>query len=509
MSDNSDNESYASSMEPQEPVECILGKYKNKTFDSVRSYWEYVAATDNLNMIEFFAKFQYHGYIRVVNYLRTKKAELKGKFPTTEELYKLYDSEILTNNVYLSKPVLEADPFIIMASDLDDAGMDDGDMPSMTSEDVKKLESKGEGREQVLEKLLQATIISDNKKNEGKLKKRIEKPEGKGFKSERDTDYFEGYGDLSIHVEMLSDFVRTDTYRRGIMAAGIKDKIVMDVGAGTGILSMFAVQAGAKHVYSIEPSAVASDMQEIINDNGYADKITIIRKMSEDLTLEDFDGNKPDFIVSEWMGYFLYFEGMLPSVIKARQMFGDTAKMLPSNGTLRLSLLTDEKYYDEGVTRWGDKTKNPWGLKFAPLARYGNSTVGIEVFEEKELTGNVDIHTLDYNTAKPDDVDFESKFTFDLSHLQHMPTPMKIYGVVGHFSTDFGPNITLDTAPGATPTHWKQAVFMFKTPLTHDCKKNPELFTRLDCKRLENGRDLEVILQFPDKNNFTERFMLD
>ena len=33
-----------------------------------------------------------------------------------------------------------------------------------------------------------------------------------------------------------------------------------------------------------------------------------------------------------------------------------------------------------------------------------------------------------------------------------MPTPMKIYGVVGHFSTDFGPNITLDTAPGATPT---------------------------------------------------------
>ena len=144
---------------------------------------------------------------------------------------------------------------------------------------------------------------------------------------------------------MLSDFVRTDTYRRGIMAAGIKDKIVMDVGAGTGILSIFAVQAGAKHVYSIEPSAVASDMQEIINDNGYADKITIIRKMSEDLTLEDFDGNKPDFIVSEWMGYFLYFEGMLPSVIKARQMFGDTAKMLPSNGTLRLSLLTDEKYY--------------------------------------------------------------------------------------------------------------------------------------------------------------------
>lgn len=230
MTDQSDNESWSSEAETNEPVECIIGKYEHK-FDSVRSYWEHVAAMDGLNMIEFFEKYQYHGYIRVVNYLRRNKDSLKGKFMSTEALYKLYDSEIVLNDEYLSKPVLQADPFIIMASDLDDAGMDDDDVPGLGEVKIEKTENakNDKDKEEVLQRLLKATIHSDNEKQAKKLKKQSKKPEGKGFKNERDNDYFEGYGDLSIHVEMLSDFVRTDTYRKGIFAAGVKGKIVMDI----------------------------------------------------------------------------------------------------------------------------------------------------------------------------------------------------------------------------------------------------------------------------------------
>lgn len=55
---------------------------------------------------------------------------------------------------------------------------------------------------------------------------------------------------------MLKDEVRTLTYRNAMYHNKhvFKDKIVLDVGSGTGILSMFAANAGAKHVYGVRHS---------------------------------------------------------------------------------------------------------------------------------------------------------------------------------------------------------------------------------------------------------------
>lgn len=57
----------------------------------------------------------------------------------------------------------------------------------------------------------------------------------------------------SFKQEMLKDEVRTLTYRNAMYHNKhvFKDKIVLDVGSGTGILSMFAANAGAKHVYGV------------------------------------------------------------------------------------------------------------------------------------------------------------------------------------------------------------------------------------------------------------------
>lgn len=69
-----------------------------------------------------------------------------------------------------------------------------------------------------------------------------------------DSFYWESYAHLQIHREMLQDKTRTETYKRAILEHGpdcFKDKVVLDVGCGTGILSFFAIQAGAKLCYAV------------------------------------------------------------------------------------------------------------------------------------------------------------------------------------------------------------------------------------------------------------------
>ena len=510
-------------------------------------------------MFKFFQKHDHHGYIRFINYLRLNNEKLNGKFPTNDELEKLYDEELSKDMKYL-KNCLDADDFIIYSGDLEgeeketqvnnnhknNEKNDDDDVPDLeetekiigsktddkkknrrnnnrnkrnrnkknsedsakNSENTNNKNGNDDNETERLRKLLQSTIIDDNKKSQKELQQNQNRAqESKHFEKERDDNYFDGYGDLSIHCEMISDFHRTETYRKGIEDSGlVKNKIVLDVGAGSGILSMFAARAGAKHVYAIEPSAVATDAQEIITENGFADKITIVRKLSEDLTLEDLGGNKPDVIISEWMGYFLYFEGMLPSVIRAREMFGNTALMLPQKCVLNLGLLTHPEYHENLYKTWTDPKFNPWNFKFSPLARYNDSAVQVDVIPHWQVTGNVQIHELDLNKAKENDVDFKSRFTF--KNLNGQKNNFKIYGIVGWFSTTFteNPPIVLDTSPKQDPqTHWKQTIFMFKNPLNH---KTDSLRGSISVKRRRNNRDLDCYLNLPDKK-FSRKFIID
>jgi len=70
--------------------------------------------------------------------------------------------------------------------------------------------------------------------------------------------YFDSYSHHGIHEEMLKDEVRTRTYQMAILNNShlFRNKVVLDVGCGTAILSMFAVQAGAAVVYAVDCSSI-------------------------------------------------------------------------------------------------------------------------------------------------------------------------------------------------------------------------------------------------------------
>lgn len=82
--------------------------------------------------------------------------------------------------------------------------------------------------------------------------------------------------------------MRTALYRDAILLnpTDFKGKIVMDVGAGSGILSLFAAQAGAKKVYAVEASRSAENARRLIKANGFERIITVLESRIEDLTPE-------------------------------------------------------------------------------------------------------------------------------------------------------------------------------------------------------------------------------
>ena len=85
---------------------------------------------------------------------------------------------------------------------------------------------------------------------------------------------------FGIHHEMLSDKVRTETYRDSVAknVEAIQGKKVLDLGCGTGILSMFCARDGqAEQVVGVDMSSIAHQAMDIVMENKLADTITIVK----------------------------------------------------------------------------------------------------------------------------------------------------------------------------------------------------------------------------------------
>ncbi|CCE35306.1 type I protein arginine N-methyltransferase Rmt1 [Claviceps purpurea] len=301
--------------------------------------------------------------------------------------------------------------------------------------------------------------------------------------------YFKSYDHHGIHEEMLKDEVRTRSYMNAIMQNKhlFKDKVVLDVGCGTAILSMFAAKAGAKHVIGVDMSSIIFKAREIVKVNGLSDKITLIQGKMEEIELPF---PKVDIIISEWMGYFLLYESMLDTVLYARDKYLEKDGLIfPDKATIFFAGIEDGDYKEEKIGFWD----NVYGFDYTPLKHTALSEPLVDTVDlNTTVTDPTPVLTLDLYTCTVADLAFATPFKLSIKRDDF------IHALVAWFDIDFTAchkPIRFSTGPHTKYTHWKQTVFYLKDVLT--VQSGEEVTCHLEVKpNAKNRRDLDIDIQY-------------
>jgi Tfp pilus assembly protein PilF len=152
---------------------------------------------------------------------------------------------------------------------------------------------------------------------------------------------------MDWHFWMMNDQVRNDAYDRALRAVVTPDSVVLDIGTGSGLLAMQSARAGAKQVFTCEMEGViAAIAQQIIDRNGYGDRIQIWNRDSTTLSVPADLPQRADILVTETFGSWLPSEGALNTISHARQhLLQPNAIIIPRRGVMYLALLECPEMY--------------------------------------------------------------------------------------------------------------------------------------------------------------------
>ncbi|KAF9893064.1 hypothetical protein FE257_012475 [Aspergillus nanangensis] len=460
------NEEGWEDVEPDDDTQPVVGLFSDKVYPNVHAML--LETKDkfgfDLQKTKKELDLDFLGTIKLVNYIRSQ-VKAGNMSPDVSSQDKFEDE------VYL-KPVLEDDALLYSLDDIEDesaetnGGTEAERRVSELQEDLERLQTQFSEYRIAVQKSLEEQLSKEDEKTPASG------PSGQKAEEKtapEDPGYFSSYSDNGIHETMLKDSIRTDAYRDFVYDNKhlFKDKVVLDVGCGTGILSMFCAKAGARKVISVDNSNIITKAKEMIYENGFGDVITCIQGKIEEVTLPV---QQVDIIISEWMGYYLLFEAMFDSVIYARDRYlAPDGLMVPSHGTIRIAPFADPDFIASHVSFW----ENVYGFKmnsmmtgiydealvrtispsaipgdsavFLPLPLHTITVKELSFLKEFQVTLNQDIDALD-GWAVWFDIFFMPSRESTVPE-NAVPSDMQKKGFVA-----------FTTGPQGTETHWQQGI---------------------------------------------------
>jgi precorrin-6B methylase 2 len=273
----------------------------------------------------------------------------------------------------------------------------------------------------------------------------------------------ETYESVTFHRILINDRERSRAYRKAIFESVHEGDIVLDIGTGSGLLALFACQAGAKRVYAVERTAIIRVAERLARENGYGDRITFI---DEDVRRMDLP-EQVDVIVSELISKAVIGQHMEELTAICRDRFlKPGGRLVPRSVELFVAPVELPEQHAELDFPPFDE----YQLDFSParqLARNHTHSLGARI---KKLAGGQVAYRVD--TAKVcagDNPDARLGFTVATAGILH--------GYCVWFSATLSENVVLTTQPPGLPA-WDNIVFHLQEPVPVEPSMRIELALR-------------------------------
>ena len=258
--------------------------------------------------------------------------------------------------------------------------------------------------------------------------------------------------DLLSYGDMIADKGRTSAYARALEARITPSSVVLDIGAGSGILALLACRAGAARVYAVESDDVIQVAREAAAANGFADRIRFIQAMTTDIDLpEHVDG-----IVSDMHGVLPPFGKSLVSILDARARFLEPGGwIVPARETLWAALASSAFSHKRMIEAW--TTEYGFDLSGARV-RAANQWARAWIDADDLIVDPQCWSVLDYRSLPGPNLSGQMTWTIEHAAVGH--------GMSVWFDAETAPGISFSNSPASGERHmFGQGFFPWPEPI--------------------------------------------